>query len=90
MRPSIEYVDKFKTNCKEILLLCVQTNPWFPNYMGWQIINSSLAPVRRFGEIASETRKKYYKNDKKLHARKNCRLNNMTYFFYKATDSPDL
>jgi len=90
-------VDKFKAFCEDTFLLYVNTYPWYPMsptvhkilIHGWQIINSSLVPVGCLGENASEARNKYYKNDRKSHARKNCRLNNMTDVFYRAMDSSD-
>jgi len=90
-------VHKFKAFCEDTFLLYVNTYPWYPMsptvhkilIHGWQIINSSLVPVGCLGENASEARNKYYKNDRKSHARKNCRLNNMTDVFYRAMDSSD-
>lgn len=62
-------------------MLYVNTYPWYPM--------SSLVPVGCLGENGSEARNKHYKNNRKSHARKNSRLNNMADVFYRVMDSSD-
>lgn len=90
-------VDKFKEFCKSTFSMYLSIYPWYPMsptvhkilVHGWQIMNSSLVPVGCLGENASEARNKYYKSDRKSHARKNSRLNTMADVFYRAMDSSD-
>lgn len=56
---------------------------------GSDIINSCLVPVGCLGENASEARNKLYKHDRRSHARKNSRLNNLSDVFHRAMDSSD-
>jgi len=44
---------------------------------GYQIIEASILPIGVIGENALEARSKYYKSDRRLHARKSTRQNNM-------------
>jgi len=56
---------------------------------GYQIIEASILPLGVLGENASEARNKYYKSDRRLHARKSSRQNNMAVVFHRAMDSSD-
>lgn len=56
---------------------------------GHQIIKNSLVSVGCLGEHASESRNKFYKSDRKRHARKCSRLDNVTDVFNRALDTSD-
>ena len=56
---------------------------------GAQIITASVLPVGCLGESASESRNKYYKHDRRSHARQNSRISNMADVFHRAMDSSD-
>lgn len=89
--------DKFRSFCNDTFLLYMQAYPWYPMsptvhkiiVHGSDIMDQFVVPVGCLGENASEARNKLYKMDRRSHARKNCRLNNITDVFYRSIDSSD-
>ncbi|XP_017466057.1 PREDICTED: uncharacterized protein LOC108358983 [Rhagoletis zephyria] len=77
--------------------LYMEMYPWYPMsptlhkilIHGAQIIAASVVPLGCLGESASESRNKYYKSDRRSHARQNSRTNNMADVFQRAIDSSD-
>lgn len=49
----------------------------------------SPAPIGMLGEEAAESRNKYYRKDRELHARKNSREDNLCDVFVRALNSSD-
>lgn len=56
---------------------------------GYKILERSIVPVGSLGESASEARHKHFKADRKFHARKCSRADNMSDVFNRAMDSSD-
>lgn len=97
---SCEYevnVDKFQNYCERAACLYMEKYPWYPMSAtvhkilahSSQIIVASVLPVGCLGENASEARNKFYKQDRRSHARQNSRVNNITDVFHRAMDSSD-
>ncbi|XP_043867155.1 uncharacterized protein LOC122757785 [Drosophila mojavensis] len=88
---------QFKKYCQKTVTLYMSLYPWFPMSAtvhkvlmhGYQIIEASILPLGVLGENASEARNKYYKSDRRLHARKSTRQKNMEDVFHRAMDSSD-
>jgi len=90
-------VQKFKNFCKKAGSLYMEKYPWYPMSAtvhkvlahGAQIIAASSLPLGCLAENASEARNKFYKKDRRSHARQNSRINTMTDVFCRALDSSD-
>lgn len=88
---------KFKQFCEETFRLYILKYPWYSMsptlhkilIHGSQIISSSVMPIGCLGENASEARNKFYKQDRRSHARQNSRINNMLDVFHRSIDSSD-
>jgi hypothetical protein len=48
---------------------------------GKEILLNSILPLGNFGEDAAESRNKFYKKDREMHARKDSRIHNLTDVF---------
>ncbi|XP_032587195.2 uncharacterized protein LOC116804340 [Drosophila mojavensis] len=89
--------DKFRAFCVRTFEIYMNNYSWYPMsptvhkvlIHGYQIMDSCIVPVGVLGENASEARNKIYKNDRRSHARKSSRLNNITDVFHRALDSSD-
>lgn len=89
--------EKFKKFSDNTIRLYMLHYPWYPMsptlhkilVHGSQIIAASVVPVGCLGENASEARNKFYKRDRRIHARHNSRANNMLDVFQRSIDSSD-
>ncbi|XP_043863197.1 uncharacterized protein LOC122756782 [Drosophila mojavensis] len=89
--------EKFKAFCAKVFVAYHDKYPWYPMsptvhkilVHGHQIIDTCLVPVGCLGEHASESRNKLYKSDRRGHARKCSRLDNITDVFNRSMDSSD-
>lgn len=89
--------EKFKAFCAKVFVAYHKKYPWYPMsptvhkvlVHGHQIIDTCLVPVGCLGEHASESRNKLYKSDRRGHARKCSRLDNITDVFNRSMDSSD-
>lgn len=97
---SCEYAlnsDKFKDFCADTFTMYMEKYFWYPMsptvhkvlVHGYQIMDCCVLPVGCLGESASEARNKLYKSDRRCHARKCSRLDNITDVFNRAMDSSD-
>ncbi|XP_036342685.1 uncharacterized protein LOC118751966 [Rhagoletis pomonella] len=88
---------KSKQYSEKTYSLYMEKYPWYPMsptlhkilIHGAQIIAASVVPLGCLGESASESRNKYYKSDRRSHARQNSRTNNMADVFQRAMGSSD-
>ncbi|XP_043867476.1 uncharacterized protein LOC122757883 [Drosophila mojavensis] len=88
---------KFKDLCEKTFYMYTAKYIWYPMsptvhkilVHGHQIMDNCIVPVGVLGENASEARNKIYKNDRKSHARKSSRLENISDVFNRALDSSD-
>lgn len=88
---------KFKKFSEKTIRSYMLHYPWYPMsptlhkilVHGSQIIAASVMPVGCLGENASEARNKFYKRDRRMHARQNSRINNMMDVFQRSMDSSD-
>lgn len=97
---SCEYAvnsEKFKDFCANTFRMYMENYSWYPMsptvhkvvVHGYKIMDSCIVPVGFLGENASEARNKLYKSDRRSHARKCSRLENITDVFNRAMDSSD-
>lgn len=88
---------QFQEYCEETASLYMEKYPWYPMSAtvhkilvhGFQIIAASVLPVGSLGENASEARNKFYKEDRRSHARRDTRLHNLTDVYNRAMDTSD-
>jgi len=89
--------EKFKDFCANVFVAYQKKYPWYPMsptvhkvlVHGYQIIDTCLVPVGCLGEHASESRNKLYKSDRRGHAKKCSRLDNITDVFNRSMDTSD-
>jgi len=89
--------EKFKIFCSETFSMYMANYFWYPMsptvhkvlVHGYIIIEKSIVPVGSLAESASEARHKLFKADRKDHARKCSRVDNMSDVFHRAMDSSD-
>lgn len=89
--------EKFKDFCATTFTMYMENYSWYPMsptvhkvlIHGYKIMDSCIVPVGCLGENASEARNKLYKSDRRSHARKCSRLENITDVFNRAMDSSD-
>lgn len=90
-------VQKFEEFCISTAQLYISLYPWFPMpstihkmlIHSADIIRYSVLPIGMFGEEASESRNKDYKNFRLNHSRHFSRKTNLEDLFYRVMDSSD-
>jgi hypothetical protein len=81
--------DLFGEYCSETGNLYMKLYDWYPMSAsvhkvlihGKEILLNSILPLGNFGEDAAESRNKFYKKDREMHARKDSRIHNLTDVF---------
>lgn len=81
--------DLFGEYCSETGNLYMKLYDWYPMpasvhkvlIHGKEILLNSILPLGNFGEDAAESRNKFYKKDREMHARKDSRIHNLTDVF---------